>query len=104
MSPRRGDRVTVPPPTGQWEVRFGTSATAAGREDLCRHALANTWRCLETLRADPRSGADTTASTGMAGGFALTRVDAHEVTPRQGRHWTHAAVCRAPHHTGRRGT
>ena len=58
MSPRRGDRVTVPPPGGQWDVRFGTSDAAAGWEELCRHALANTRRCLEILRVDPRSGAD----------------------------------------------
>jgi hypothetical protein len=57
MSPRRGERVTVPPLAGQWEVRFGTSTAAAGWEELCRHALPNTRRCLEALRADPRSGA-----------------------------------------------
>jgi hypothetical protein len=57
VSPRRGERVTVPPPAGQWEVRFGTSAAAAGWEELCRHALPNTRRCLEILRTDPRSGA-----------------------------------------------
>jgi hypothetical protein len=49
-------RLLVPPPPGQWEVRFGTSAAAAGWEELCRHALLNTRRCLETLRTDPRSG------------------------------------------------
>jgi hypothetical protein len=57
VSPRRGDRVTVPPPEGQWDVRFATSDAVTGWEELCRHALANTRRCLETLRADPRSGA-----------------------------------------------
>jgi hypothetical protein len=57
VSPRRGDRVTVPPPQEQWDVRFGTSDAADGWEELCRHALPNTRRCLETLRADPRSGA-----------------------------------------------
>lgn len=57
MSPRRGDRVTVPPSHNQWGVRFGASEAAAGWEELCRHALANTRRCLEILQADPRSGA-----------------------------------------------
>jgi hypothetical protein len=47
-------------------VRFGTGDAADGWEELCRHALANTRRCLQTLRADPRSGRDTTASTGSA--------------------------------------
>jgi hypothetical protein len=32
MSPRRGDRVTVPPPEDQWDVRFGTSDAAVGWE------------------------------------------------------------------------
>lgn len=57
MTPKRGDRVTVPPPAEEWDVRFGTSDAANGWEELCRLALANTRRCLETLRADPRSGA-----------------------------------------------
>ena len=57
VSPSRDDRVTVPPPDGQWDVRFGTSDAVVGWEELCRHALANTRRCLETLRTDPRSGA-----------------------------------------------
>jgi hypothetical protein len=30
VSPRRGDRVTVPPPQDQWDVRFGTSEAADG--------------------------------------------------------------------------
>jgi hypothetical protein len=34
-----------------------TSDAADGWEELCRHALPNTRRCLETIRADPRSGA-----------------------------------------------
>lgn len=55
MSPRRGDRVTVPPPPSQWDVRFATGDAATGWEELCRHALANTRRCLEILQAQPRS-------------------------------------------------
>ncbi len=58
MSPKRGDRVTVPPPDSEWDARFGTSDAVKGWEELCRHALANTRRCLETLRADPRSRTD----------------------------------------------
>lgn len=58
MNPRRGDRVTVPPPLGVWDVRFGTSEAATGWEELCRHALANTRRCLEALHASPRSAVD----------------------------------------------
>jgi hypothetical protein len=57
MSPKRGDRVTVPPPDGTWDVRFGTGDAATGWEELCRHALANTRQCLELLRTDPRRGA-----------------------------------------------
>lgn len=47
MSPKRGDRVTVPPPDGEWDIRFGSSDAVKGREELCRHALANTRRCFE---------------------------------------------------------
>ncbi|TDE47527.1 hypothetical protein E1295_22520 [Nonomuraea mesophila] len=57
MSPKRGDRVTVPPPVDEWDVRFGTSEAVRGWEELCRHALVNTRRCFETLRTDPRTGA-----------------------------------------------
>jgi hypothetical protein len=55
VSPRRGDRVTVPPPQGQWDVRFATGDAATGWEELCRHALGNTRRCLETLQTQPRA-------------------------------------------------
>ena len=55
MSPKRGDRVTVPPPPDKWDVRFDTSAAVSGWEELCRSALANTRRCLETLQETPRS-------------------------------------------------
>lgn len=30
MSPKRGDRVTVPPPDGEWDVRFGAGEAARG--------------------------------------------------------------------------
>lgn len=61
MSPRRGDRVTVPPPECQWDVRFATSEAATGWEELCRHAVANARRCLEILLvyASPRHPKDT---------------------------------------------
>jgi hypothetical protein len=55
VSPKRGDRVTVPPPADQWDVRFGTTDAVRGWEELCRLALANTQRCLGMLRSDPRS-------------------------------------------------
>lgn len=48
--------MTVPPVSEHWDVRFGTSDAVTGWEELCRHALANTTRCLETLRLDPRTG------------------------------------------------
>ena len=73
MNPRRGDRVTVPPPQEQWDVRFGTGDAADGWEELCRHALANTRRCLETLRADPRSGAGHDRQHRLRGDLATHR-------------------------------
>jgi hypothetical protein len=66
VSPSRGDRVTVPPPEDQWDVRLGTGEAVVGWEELCRHALANTRRCLEALRTDPRSAQATTGNTGCA--------------------------------------
>ena len=71
MSPCRGERVPVPP-AGQWEVRFGTNAAAARWEEVCRHALPNTRRCLETLRTDPRVEPATTVSTGSAATWPRT--------------------------------
>jgi hypothetical protein len=58
VSPRRGDRVTVPPPADQWDVRFASSDAVVGWEELCRHALANSRRCLEALQTTPRSAAN----------------------------------------------
>jgi len=56
VSPKKGDRVTVPPLDG-WDVVFGNSDAAIGWEQLCRVALPNTRRCLQALRSDPRSHA-----------------------------------------------
>lgn len=57
MSPKRGDRVTVPAPDEQWELRYATAEAVTGWEELCRSALNNARRCFEILRANPRSGA-----------------------------------------------
>ncbi|GGL31285.1 hypothetical protein [Planomonospora parontospora] len=73
MSPKRGDRVTVPPPDDEWDVRFGTGDAVKGWEELCRHALANTRRCFEVLRADPRSRADHERQHRLRGDLATWR-------------------------------
>ena len=73
MSPRRGDRVTVPPPQSQWDVRFGTSDAAAGWEGCVRHTLANTRSCLEILRSDPRTGASHDRQHRLRGDLASHR-------------------------------
>jgi len=57
VSPKRGDRVSVPPLSG-WNVIYGTAEAAVGWEELCRVALANAHRCLEAIRSNPRSHAD----------------------------------------------
>ncbi len=73
MSPRRGDRVTVPPPGDQWDVRFAASDAATGWEELSLHALASTRRCLDLLRADPRSGAGHDRQHRLRGDLAVHR-------------------------------
>jgi hypothetical protein len=73
VSPRRGDRVTVPPPEGQWDVRFATSEAATGWEELCRHALANARRCLETLQTTPRSATNPDRQHRLRGDLATHR-------------------------------
>jgi hypothetical protein len=60
------DRLTVPPRAGQWNVRFGTSAAATGWDQLCRPALANTRRCLESYGPARARVPIMTASTGHA--------------------------------------
>jgi len=57
VSPKRGDRVSVPAPDSEWELRFATSDAVVGWEELCRAALANVRRCFEILRVNPRGGA-----------------------------------------------
>lgn len=73
MSPKRGDRVTVPAPDDQWEIRFGTSDAVRGWEELCRLALANTRRCFETLRANPRSHTNPDRQHRLRGDLATHR-------------------------------
>jgi len=58
---------------GSIGCRFGTSDAADGWEELCRHALSNTRRCLETLRADPRSGAGNDRQHRLRGDLATHR-------------------------------
>jgi len=65
--------VTVPAPPEQWEIRFATSDAVTGWEELCRHALANTTRCLEVLRVDPRSGAGYERQHRLRGDLATHR-------------------------------
>lgn len=52
MSPKKGDRVSVPPLNG-WNVVFGTTEAVTGWEELCRVALPSAHRCLDALRSDP---------------------------------------------------
>lgn len=73
MSAKRGDRVTVPPPDGVWDVRFGTGEAATGWDELCRHALANTRRSLEILRVDPRTRTDHDRQHRLRGDLATHR-------------------------------
>ena len=73
MSPRRGDRVTVPPPPDEWDVRFGTKEAATGWEELCRYALGNTRRCLEVLQAEPRLGVSPERQHRLRGDLASHR-------------------------------
>lgn len=44
-----------------------------GWEQLCRHALANTRRCLDVLRADPRRGAGHDRQHRLRGDLATHR-------------------------------
>jgi hypothetical protein len=79
VSPRRGDRVTVPPPRGEWDVRFATGDAATGWEELCRHAQANARRCLETLQAQPRSAANPDRQHRLRGDLATHRHNGREL-------------------------
>lgn len=74
MTPKRGDRVTVPPPDDQWDVRFGSGEAVKGWEELCRAALSNTRRCLEALRSEPASRADPRRQHQLKGDLATHRV------------------------------
>lgn len=73
MSPKRGDRVTVPPRGDEWDVRFGSSEAVRGWEELCRLALANTRRCLEALRSAPRSRSNHERQHRLRGDLATHR-------------------------------
>ncbi|WP_262379441.1 hypothetical protein [Nonomuraea sp. PA05] len=63
----------MPPQDDEWDIRFGTSDAAIGWEELCRHALANTRRCFETLRLAPRSRASPDRQHRLRGALATYR-------------------------------
>jgi hypothetical protein len=58
------------PPVEGWNVVHGTNEAAIGWEELCRVALANTHRCLEQLRTEPRSYADRDRQHPLRGSLA----------------------------------
>lgn len=69
MSPKKGDRVSVPPLDG-WNVVYGTTEAVRGWEELCRAALGNIHRCLEALRTKPDSRDDWDRQHQLKGGLA----------------------------------
>ncbi|GAB2878795.1 hypothetical protein [Streptomyces mayteni] len=79
MTPKRGDRVTVPPPHDEWDVRFGTGEAVKGWEELCRHALANARRCLDVLRMAPHSRAHHQRQHRLRGDLATDRHNGREL-------------------------
>jgi hypothetical protein len=57
VSPKKGDRVSVPPLSG-WNVIHGTTEATTGWVEFCRVALPNAHRCPEVLRTEPLSRAN----------------------------------------------
>jgi hypothetical protein len=73
VSPKRGDRVTLPPPDGEWDLRFATSGAVKGWDELCRLALPNTRRCFDALRIDPRCATNPRRQHRLRGDLASHR-------------------------------
>lgn len=69
MSPKKGDRVSVPPLSG-WNVVFGTTEAVTGWEQLCRAVLPNAHRCLDALRTAPQSRSNWTRQHQLRGRHA----------------------------------
>lgn len=55
MSPKKGDRVSVPPLSG-WNVIHGTTEAATGWEELCRGGVTS---AVIQVYASPRHPKDT---------------------------------------------
>jgi hypothetical protein len=53
MSPKRGDRVALPPGPDEWDIRFATSEAVKGLEELCHQAPGNTRAAWTTMRQTP---------------------------------------------------
>lgn len=69
MSPKKGDRVSVPPPDGR-NVVFATTDVVTGWEELCRSTLSNAHRCLDALRTAPLSHDNWNRQHQLRGGHA----------------------------------
>ncbi|WP_344438972.1 hypothetical protein, partial [Actinomadura bangladeshensis] len=54
-------------------MRFGTGEAANGWDELCRLAVANSRRCLEILRSEPRSRANHQRQHRLRGDLATRR-------------------------------
>ncbi|MFI2475154.1 hypothetical protein [Nocardia xishanensis] len=70
MSPKRGDRAAPPSVGIEYEIRFGTSESCSGWEQLAKQAPGNLRRAHDTIRADPRSTASPDRQHRLKGSLA----------------------------------
>lgn len=55
MSPKRGDRAAPPAVGSEFELRFASTESCNGWEQLAKQAPANLRRAFEAIRSNPRS-------------------------------------------------
>ena len=70
MSPKRNDPAPIPTLPDEWKLILGTTDAANGWDELSRIATANTRRCWDALRTNPRSTANRQRQHRLAGPLA----------------------------------
>jgi hypothetical protein len=74
MSPRRGDRVTPPPGSREWDVRLYTTDAAKGWEELSRQAPGSTNAAWQVMRANPAPRVETASHHALKGELSTRAV------------------------------
>jgi hypothetical protein len=70
VSPKKNDPVAPPPVNGEWQIRFRTSESVKGWQELENRAANNLRRAWDAMRTDPGPAVQTTRHEQLKGSLS----------------------------------